>query len=247
MIAKKHILGVVTARGGSKGVPRKNLLAFEGRTLTQWAVVALQQCAFVDRVIVSTEDQEIAQAARLEGDVVPFMRPSVLAEDGSTSLSVLQHVLEEEVRRGCSYDLVVLCEPSCPFRSVEQIHQAVDMMEKNADATSVVSVFEVGDHHPIRMKRMEKGGRLQPYCDAEPEGLRRQDQQPAYLRNGGVYVFRTDLLMAGILYGPDVFGVKVDPQWYGVNIDEPNDVVVAQAMLNQAKRDGIVSRLLPFA
>lgn len=247
MIGGKSVLGVVTARGGSKGVPRKNLLRFDDRTLTQWAVVALQRCELVDRVIVSTEDEEIAEAARLEGDVVPFLRPHALAEDGSSSLSVLQHVLEAEKEEGRAYDLVALCEPSCPFRSIDQIRAALGFLHNNSTATSAVTVYKVSDHHPIRMKRMAEDGRISPYCDAEPEGLRRQDQQPAYLRNGGVYVFRSDLLLEGTLYGSEVYGVSVDPHWYGVNIDEPVDLLVARAILEEARQEGKSDLLLPFS
>ena len=167
-----RVLAVIPARGGSKGIPRKNIIPIHGKPLLAYSIEPALKAATLTRVIVSTEDEEIAQVAREWGADVPFMRPSELATDRAKSLPVVQHAIRTlEVEEGQPYDAVVMLQPTTPLRTSEDIDRGVRMLfETGAD--SVVTVVEVGGHHPFRMKRLLDDGRLINYLDQGFEDMR---------------------------------------------------------------------------
>ncbi|HEX9660078.1 MAG TPA: acylneuraminate cytidylyltransferase family protein, partial [Rhodothermales bacterium] len=160
MTSSTRVLAVIPARGGSKGVPRKNLVQLCGRPLIAYTIGAGLSATSVSRLVVSTEDEEIASVARSLGADVPFIRPATLATDTAQSLPVVQHAIQavEEVE-GTPYDVIVMLQPTTPLRTAGDIDSAVALLlESGAD--SVVSVVDVGGHHPYRMKRIDDDGRL---------------------------------------------------------------------------------------
>ena len=246
MINGLKVLGLVPARGGSKGVKRKNLISLEGRTLVEWAIINLKECRYIDHIIVSTEDEEIIDTVQKLGDYISFERPKSLAEDNSKSLEVIKHAIMFENIRGRNYDLIALSEPSCPFRKPQHFTEALKMISNNYDISSVVSLVRVGDNHPIRMKKLLPDGKLLPYFENEPEGLRRQDQETLFIRNGGVYIFRSANIMDGILYGKNPYGFELNNKLYTVNIDEEVDVVIAKTMVDKLRLEQRLQEVLPI-
>lgn len=194
--AGEKVLALIPARGGSKGVPRKNIRMVAGRPLIEYTIdTVLAARHLFHRVVVSTDDPEIADVARRAGAEVPFLRPAELATDTARSIEVVQHATRfVEEQDGVRMDWIMLLQPTEPFRTPEDLAEALRIAraEKCDSVISVVQVFAV---HPMLMKRIENG-RLQPWCVDEPEGTRRQDYRPeAYMRNGAVYLTRRDVVM----------------------------------------------------
>jgi CMP-N-acetylneuraminic acid synthetase len=182
------LLALIPARGGSKGVPRKNIRDLLGRPLLAWSIEAANQAARVDRIVVSTEDEEIADVARAWGADVPFLRPSELAQDDTPGMEPVLHALSELPQ----YDWVLLLQPTSPLRTADDIEGIIRFCLEH-DAPAAVSVCEVSKH-PHWMYRCGANHRLVPFTDA-PLVSRRQDLPPVYALNGALYLARCDWLL----------------------------------------------------
>lgn len=224
-----NVLGVVPARGGSKAIPRKNLASVAGRPLLAYTAEAARGSRRLTRVIVSTDDAAIAEAARALGLEVPFLRPAALAADDTPMLPVLQHAVRELARDGFAADAVVLLQPTSPLRRAEHIDRAVDLLESTG-ADSVVSVVEVPHQFaPVSVLRLE-GERLRPFLDGDTV-TRRQDKPRVFARNGpAVVAVRTRVLEEGSLYGNDCRPLLMDVA-ESVDVDGPDDLALAERLL----------------
>lgn len=232
-----NILAIIPARIGSKGIPKKNLLTISGYSLVERALFTAINTDFIDDAIVSTDSKKIQNMVNKYGNYAPFIRPEILATDTAGSLGVIQHGVEwAETNYKKKYDYVVLLEPPNPFRLPIHIKQAIDIAI-DKQATSVVSLILVADYHPIRMKKMDSDGKLQCILNEEPDGIRRQDQEPVYIRNCAVYVFQTKTINDNELWGERPFGFAMDRALYGINIDEPIDFITATAFYNEMKKE----------
>lgn len=218
-----NVLGVITARGGSRGIPKKNLAQLRGKPLLFYtAITALQSS--LSRVILSTDCEEIAECGRRLGIEVPFMRPAELATDDAKSIDVLKHAVEQ-----CpGYDAVFCLQPTNPLRTVEDIDVAILLMDKTG-CDSVIGYAEVGERHPVRMTYAH-GSQVVPLLFGSDRWARRQDLPPVYLRNGAVYLTRTECLIGGSLTGSDSRAWIVPPE-RALNIDTPLDLKIAEAMM----------------
>jgi|SRR3989344_1583199 len=238
MAEVKKILGVITARGGSKGIPGKNIKLLGGKPLVAYTIEAAKKSKFVTHLIASTDDEAIAKVCREYGAEVPFMRPQELAEDKTPHLPVMHHAIAEmEKRLGIKFDYVVIFQPTSPFRTVEDIDETLKkLIETGAD--SAVSICEVeSSAHPMKIKKLENG-RVFPYCIDEPEGARRQDLPTAYKRSSAVYAMRRDLIMNdGRLYGDIVVG-HIVPADRSIDIDTPLDWLKTEYMLEDLRKKG---------
>ena len=226
-----RVLGIVTARGGSKGIPRKNLALLAGKPLLAWTAEVALAAKYLNRVVLSTDDDEIADVGRDLGLDVPFMRPPELACDDTRTIPVLQDVVRRLESCGESYDAVFTLQPTNPFRSVADIDGAISLLETTG-ADSVISFVEVGEKHPARMKLIDAEGRVTDPAFAEAfEGQRRQDLPALYLREGSVYLTRRNVLMEqGSLKGRDCRAWIVHPE-RACNIDTPLDLFFAEQLL----------------
>lgn len=229
-----RILAVIPARGGSKGVPRKNIRLIAGKPLIAYTIdVALGASDLIYRTVVSTEDEEIAAIAQQLGANVPFMRPTELAEDDSPTLPVLLHATEFAERdTGEHFDWVLTLQPTALFREVDDVRNAISIASRT-DADSVISVVQVFAEHPVLMKRIEDDY-LVPFCVEEQEGTRRQDYYPpAYIRNGAIYLTRR----ATLVNDRSIWGKRVAPYVMppdrSVNIDSELDMLVAETILRK--------------
>src|SRR5712691_8558405 len=171
------IVGLITARGGSKSIPRKNVAVVGGKPLIAWTIEAAQESKSVDRVLVSTDDEEISQISKHWGAEVPFLRPANLAQDDSPHIPVVVHAVEWlDAREKNAFDELILLQPTSPLRTAEDIDNAVGLLhEKNA--ASVVIVSEACSH-PLLTKRVTEDGRLEDYIPTLDKYLARQSLPP---------------------------------------------------------------------
>lgn len=188
-----NILGVITARGGSKRIPGKNLRPLGGIPLVEHTFRAALESKLLTRVILSTDDDEIMKAGREYGVEVPFKRPPELSGDTARTVDVIIHAVNFVEKQGFSPDIVVVLEPTSPLRRASDIDAAISKhIETGAD--SVVSVVRTDHWHPRRAKKI-KDDVLHGYFVEEEEGVRRQDLPPAYFRDGAFYSVSRDVLI----------------------------------------------------
>ena len=236
------LLGVITARGGSKGIPGKNIRPLAGTPLLAYTIESARASGVLDRLILSTEDAAIAAVAREYGCEVPFMRPAELAADETPHLPVMQHAVEWLGARGYRPDAVVILQPTSPLRRPEDIRGAAAILEASG-ADSVVSVSDVpSHHHPLRALRVNPSGDATLFVTGEPVRRRlnrRQDFPPAVVMDGSLYLFRTHVLSgaAPSLYG-DRTAVYRTPAPFGLSIDEPQDWVEVERALGTLRAHG---------
>lgn len=225
------VLGIVPARAGSKGVPRKNIKPLgSGLTFLDYAARAARSSGVLDRVILSTDSPEIADVGRRAGLEVPFMRPGALAQDDTPMLAVVQHAVGELEAGGWFADLIVLLQPTSPKRRPEHIRDAVQML-RGTSADSIVSVVQLPlDSSPDYVMRIENGV-LRPFLPDGGRITRRQDARPAYRREGTVYAFRRSTLERfGDIYGDDCRPLILDAS-ESLSIDSPADWEEAERVL----------------
>ncbi|MCC7009023.1 MAG: acylneuraminate cytidylyltransferase family protein [Acidobacteria bacterium] len=230
-----RVLGLIPARGGSKGVPRKNVRSLEGRPLLSYVAAAASAAATLARIIVSTDDEEIAAVASGCGIEVPFRRPADLGRDDTPTLPVIQHALDVLEAGGDRFDAVCLLQPTSPCVTAAQIDACVRLLDAEA-ADAVVTVRPVPvEYNPHWVYFRGDDGSLRLSTGEAAPIARRQALPPAYHRAGSVYVTRVDCLRAGTLYGRRLLGLEVDAD-SAVNIDSEADLVDAARVL-RARRE----------
>lgn len=226
-----HVLGLIPARGGSKGVPRKNIRTLCGRPLLAYTADAARAAQKLARVILSTEDEEIAEIGRQCGLEVPFLRPPELARDDTPSLPVVQHALNFLEAHGERFDAVCLLQPTNPLRRAEDIDGAIALLERSG-ADSVISFVDVGEKHPARMKLIDPDGRvLDPPFAETFEGQPRQQLPHLYLREGSIYLTRRDVLMLDHSFKGADCRAWIVPEERACNIDTPFDFFIAEQLI----------------
>jgi CMP-N,N'-diacetyllegionaminic acid synthase len=231
------VLGVITARGGSKGIPGKNLKLLAGKPLLAYTIDTARRSGALDRVILSTEDEAIATAGRDLGCDVPFIRPMDLAQDDTPHLPVIQHATRwMQERINYQPDAVMILQPTSPLRTAEDIAAAVTLLD-NSGADSVLSVNEVPVHsHPMRTLRLDSTGHAALFVSGEPVRKRinrRQDLPPAWVMNGAIYACRTRVLFDAepSLYGDRVVAYRM-PANRSISIDDLEDWHAAERALS---------------
>jgi CMP-N,N'-diacetyllegionaminic acid synthase len=223
------VLGVIPARGGSKGIPMKNLAPLCGRPLLAYTADAVKESKKLTRTIVSTDDERIADCARSLGLEVPFMRPSWLAADDAPMLPVLKHAITAMRTDGFDADMVVLLQPTSPLRRGEHIDAAVVWLQR-VRGDSVVSVVAVPHQfNPTSIMRVEEG-LLKPFLDGPP-ATRRQDKPQLFARNGpAVLAVHTRVVEGGSLYGDESWPLLMTVE-DSVDIDTPWDLRLAESII----------------
>ncbi|MEW6287186.1 MAG: acylneuraminate cytidylyltransferase [Chloroflexota bacterium] len=250
-----EILALIPARGGSKGIPRKNIKPFAGFPLIAWSIAAGLQAKSVTRVIVSTDDEEIADVARQWGAEVPFLRPAELAQDRTLDFPVFEHALRWlEESEGYQPEVVVQLRPTSPIRPRDMVDNAVKILLANADADSVRGVVPAAQN-PFKMWRFHGADKpMTPLLEvegiAEPYNAPRQILPPAYWQTGHIDAIRTTTIMhKNSLTGSVVYPLVIDPR-YTVDIDTPADwakyeALVYQGGLEMVTPDGRRRRPMP--
>lgn len=232
-----NVLGVIPARGGSKGVPRKNARLLCGKPLLAYTAESALSAHRLARVILSTDDEEIAEIGRRCGLEVPFIRPAELATDTAPMLPVVQHVLRWTEARGDCFDAVCLLQPTNPLRRAADIDACIDLLEKSG-SDSVVTVLPVPEeHHPYWVYLQDDSGFLRLSNGATEPLPRRQELPVAYHRDGSVYVTRREVVMEqNTLYGSRMQGYPVSGR-PSVNIDGLEDWEAAEEFIASGVRE----------
>lgn len=227
----KRVLGIIPARGGSKGVLRKNIRDVAGRPLIAYTIDAARASRLLTRCIVSTDDQETAQIAAMLGCEV-MARPVDLAQDDTPTVLVIKHVFEMLEAQGESFDYGLVLQPTSPLRTGLDIDSALQALFQS-DADSIVSVYQVSDHHPARMYRMENEHLIS--FDEIFSTTRRQELPPVYHRNGAIYAFHRSLLEQDTLLGNNIISY-IMAEDRSLNIDTEYDLVLADFILSGKKQ-----------
>ena len=228
------ILAIIPARGGSKSVPKKNIRNLNGKPLIAYTIEAAKRIEEkFHKIIVSTDDEEIAEVAKHYGADVPFIRPSNLAEDKTPTYPVLQHAVNfVEKDDGINIDLIMLLQPTAPFRTTEDMLNCLNLSQ-TSNTDSVISVVQVFSYHPILMKKIENN-RLTHFSIEEKEGTPRQlYEPPAYMRNGAIYITkRNNLIEQNSIWGNSITPY-VMPQERSYNIDDEIDFITSEMMMKK--------------
>lgn len=226
-------LGVTLARGGSKSIPKKNIVQLAGKPLLAYTIEAAKRSKMIDSYIVNTDCEEIAAVAESFGAFVQFGRPSELSLDTASSGATLKYAVERfEYETNLKVDLVVELMATNPLKTEVDIDSCVNLMsEKSAD--SVIAVGRLYDHHPSRIKYLSDDGVILDFYPEVPES-RRQDLTPlAYIRAGSVYAMTRDQIATGLRYGGERSYGYVLPDDRFINIDEPRDLMLAAKILSE--------------
>lgn len=229
----KKVLGIIPARGGSKGVKRKNIRTVGGHPLLYWSIKSAKDSNVLDFCCVNTDDDEIAQVA-VNFDFEVIKRPAELAQDKTPMLPVLQFVCEQAEAKLGKFDTIVLLQPTAPMREGEDIAKAVETFHHNNEARSLVSVYQVDDCHPSRMYRIENGVLDKIY--SEPLGSLRQDLEPIFHRNGALYICDRDLLIKENALTCSKPIPYIMPKSRSANIDDEQDLAIADFLLTNLKK-----------
>jgi N-acylneuraminate cytidylyltransferase len=222
-------LAVIPARGGSKRLPGKNVRSFLGVPLIAWSIRFAKALGRFDRIVVSTDSEEIAAVSRSEGVDVPYLRPAPLASDTATSADVAIDVLTRERRAQGDFDLVALVQPTSPVREPSRWHDAFARME-NPGCDAVIGVAPASPH-PFHVFQQDADGKLRPFGDSEGLRLRSQDLPPAVHVAGSMYLVRCSVLeVQRTFFPPRTVGVLCDQPCEAIDIDTEADWIAAEAL-----------------
>lgn len=225
MIDGKSVLAIIPARGGSKGIPRKNLVKIRGKSLIAWSIDQAKDSAYIDRLILSSEDREIIDEAVRYGCDVPFVRPAELAADDTPGIAPVLHAVQQLP----NYDYVVLLQPTSPMRSVKDIDGCIQSCV-NGGATACVSVVET-DKNPYWMYFMREQNRMTPVIQMDKPVERRQDVEPIYAVNGAVYVAQISWLLQQKTFVTPETKAYVMPKIRSFDIDTITDLTIIRALM----------------
>jgi CMP-N,N'-diacetyllegionaminic acid synthase len=227
MIQNKRVLAIIPARGGSKGVSRKNIRVVAGKPLIAWTIEEAIKSRFIDRVVVSSDDSEIIKISRELGADAPFVRPQDMAEDDTPMITPVVDLLN---KLPDSYDYSVLLQPTSPLRTVQDVDECIQICF-NVNANACVSVMEV-DRHPYKMCRIHQDSMIQPLFASVDWNIRRQDLPEIYVTNGAVYVTKVKVLLEEKTFHPHKTASYVMSKERSFDIDDEVDVHVCESLLN---------------
>jgi CMP-N,N'-diacetyllegionaminic acid synthase len=227
----KTIVGFIPARGGSKGLPNKNILPLLGKPLISWTIEQAKNSLYIDKIIVSTEDEEIAGISRKYGAQVPFLRPAHIATDDAKTIDAVLHALGwfESMKEFC--DLLIVLQPTSPLRTAEDIDRAVELLFSKK-AQSVVSVCEVG-HHPYLSNTLPENHSLKDFLKPEVINTRRQDMPSFYRLNGAIYLSYCEHLQKEKHFFGDNSYAYIMPKERSIDIDNEIDFKFAEFLLKE--------------
>jgi N-acylneuraminate cytidylyltransferase len=231
------VLAVIPARGGSKGIPRKNIKRLGDHPLISYSIAAARQAQSELRTIVSTDDAEIAEIAQEYGAEVPFLRPSQYAEDQTPDLPVFEHAISWlKVNEDYEPDVIIQLRPTSPFRPLNLVDRAVQVLLDHPDATAVRGVVP-SKQNPYKMWHMDFNGRLDPLLEtefSEPYNMPRQELPQTYWQTGHIDVIRINTILDGSMSGENIYSCVIDPA-FSVDLDNREDWQQAEWKLNLLK------------
>ena len=227
MIRNKTVLAIIPARGGSKGLPGKNIKPLSGKPLIAWTIEAALNSKFIDRVVLSSDDEDIINAAKQYGCEVPFVRPKELAQDDSPAIDTVLHALQQLPR----YDITLLLQPTCPLRSAAHIDGALTTMLTKS-AKSCVSVTQP-HKSPYWMYAVNGSGRLKPLLNRVLAAKQRQELPEVYVLNGAIYAIDTEYLLNTRVFVPDGTVPYIMAKEHSVDVDYQLDLDFVEFLLHK--------------
>ena len=232
----KTILAIIPARGGSKGLPKKNIRLMCGKPLIAWTIEQANASRYLDTIFVSTDSEEIATIARQYGAVIPFMRPAELARDDSPTADAVVHTIQQFSMKGKPFDYIVLLEPTSPLRKPADIDNAIELIVGTPGADCLVSLGEVHMEHPMIVKRIQKNGFLAPYMPDTRKIHQRQQADRAYFPYGVVYISKVpEFLKNRTFYSERSVPYLID-RWQNYEIDDEIDFLIVEQLANSKLR-----------
>lgn len=231
-----NTLAIIPARGGSKGVPRKNLRMVAGQPLISYAIQAARQSIRLTSFVVTTDSEEIASVAR-EYEALTLLRPPELAQDGTPMLPVALHTLEQvEKTTDEHFDAILLLQPTSPIREGRDIDGVIAILEDDPAVDGVISVCPMDDTHPARMYAVDDSGWMNPLW-LEWETMQRQRLPVVYYRNGSIYAVRRSALLEQQTLMPARKKAYIMPREWLANIDDERDLIIADALVRLWKKE----------
>lgn len=227
MIDGNIVCGLIPARGGSKGIPGKNIKLLDGKPLIAYSIEAALESEYIDGVVVTTDSEEIAKLSRCFGAEVPFMRPPELAQDSSRTIDCVVHARDELAKMGRGPDVIVLLQPTSPLRTASDIDTALDLFIRRG-FKGLVSVSKA-EENPVLMRTMNANSELAPLLDI-PSTMRRQDMPEFFSVNGSIYINLAEELTLETSLNDNPVGY-VMPVERSVDIDTLEDFKAAESLL----------------
>ncbi len=239
MIGNKRLLAIIPARGGSKRLPRKNILDLAGKPLIAWTIEAALKSMYIDRVVVSTDNDEIASISKKHGADVPFMRPAEMALDETTSIDTVLHTINTLESLGDKYDVMILLQPTSPLREVSDIDNSIFQLYERGDK-SVVSVCEV-EHSPLWANTLPEDHSMDDFLSDEVINRRSQDFPVYYRLNGALYVVCIKILLTmrePTLLLKESCSAYIMPKERSIDVDTKLDLLYARFYINNSLLKG---------
>jgi CMP-N,N'-diacetyllegionaminic acid synthase len=232
MYNNKKILGIIPARGGSKGILEKNIRTINGKPLITWTIEMARNSKYLDRFFVSTDSDKIVEVARRDGADIPFLRPPEFAEDHSPSYEAVIHAISQFELLGETYDYIALLEPTSPLRKKGDIDKAIVQLVDNASADGLVSVGEVHMEHPMIVKRIENEF-VSPYIDNVRKIYQRQQADKAYFPYGVIYLSKVNKYKElKTFYLENTIPYFID-RWQNYEVDDIVDFEIIELLINK--------------
>lgn len=239
MYLNKKILAIIPARGGSKGLPEKNIKPLFSKPLIGWTIEQAKECKYIDSVFVTTDNKKIANTAKSFGIDVPFLRPAELANDTSSSMDVVEHVLAHFENMHIYFDYIILLEPTSPLRKKNDLDTAIQLAIENESADGIISLGEVHMEHPMIVKKINEKGKIAPYIDDVLKISQRQQADKAYFPYGVIYMIKTDIFKKEkAFYTNNILPYYIE-RWQNYEVDDIYDFIAIEAILKKIQEEQI--------
>lgn len=224
---RSDVLAIIPARGGSKGIPKKNIRLLAGKPLIHYTIHAAQESKYIHDIIVSTDDDEIANVAKSQGATI-IKRPAELSRDASPTIDAILHTLDLCELKDINTEIVVLLQPTSPLRTSADIDAALELF-MHSECDSVISVVEA--NHPPHWNMVLEGSYLQPIFDQTSVKMRRQDLPQTYSPNGAIYIASVATLKKNHSFDCPKTKPYIMPHSHSIDIDEPFDFLFAEFLI----------------
>lgn len=232
MYKGKNILAIIPARGGSKGLPKKNIKEMNGKPLIYWTIKRAKESRYIDNIFVSTDSAEIADICEnVCGQKVEQLRPEELAEDFTSSADVIKYTIEYLEASGRKYDYIILLEPTSPLRKEEDIDNIIRLACDNPQCDGVISLGEVHMEHPLAVKRVNEDGYIVPYLERKSDIYQRQQMDQAYFPYGVAYMIKINVFMECIsVYTENILPYYIE-RWQTYEVDDIYDFMCIETIM----------------
>jgi len=237
MYNEKKILAIIPARGGSKGLPGKNIKSLLGKPLIGWTIEQAKASKYIDEIFVSTDSREIADVAENFGISVPFLRPKELASDTSPSSEFVLHTINYYRNKDSNFDYILLLEPTSPLRKKKDIDKAIELLKEGDNSIGVVSLGEVHTEHPNIVKYVSEDGKILPFVNNQTKVTHRQSLSKAYFPYGVVYLVKTEYFEKEKKFYEENTTPYFIERWQNYEVDDIFDFLCIESILNYKKED----------